>query len=193
MLTPIKFELTFAFLLFCSLSVFATETVKNGTFLDGGNFWNGEGEVIKVNEEGQTVSEGGFPVLELTATKSSFVSSEQAIKFDPGVTKCVITVIAKKFPDFRSNKESPKFTKNLGPGSWKWSSIAFPKADFYVRLQDGWYYFQAMDFPSGNDWQTITLNIDGLTPQGYKKLSLILSPGEGNVIIRSVAVTETSH
>ncbi|MEO6848132.1 MAG: hypothetical protein ABI443_10870 [Chthoniobacterales bacterium] len=186
----LKFKITLIFFLSSSLFVFAGEPVKNGDFKDGRNFWSGEGKVINVDEAGQTVTKDGFPALDLTASKSSFVNCEQSIKLNQGVTKVVITVIAKQLPDFRPNKESTKFTKNFGPGWWKWSGVIAPKADFCIRLQDGWYYYRAMNFPAGDDWQTIVFNIDGLNPQGYKKLMLILSPGEGNILVRSVTLKE---
>ncbi|MEO6052786.1 MAG: hypothetical protein ABIP97_02125, partial [Chthoniobacterales bacterium] len=165
---------------------------KNGDFKDGRNYWNGESKLVTVNEAGEIVMKDGFPVLELKAMKSSFVSVDQMIRLNYGMTKVIITVVAKALPDFKSNKEGPGYS-NFGRGWWQWSGLISPKTDFCIRLQDGWYYYKAVNFAPGNDWQTFTTTIGNLNSQTSKKLSLVLSHGEGNVLIRSVTLEESAN
>ncbi|MEO8206203.1 MAG: hypothetical protein ABI615_08475 [Chthoniobacterales bacterium] len=186
----IKFN-TLLFTLLTS-SLFAASPVKNGDFTDAGNNWSGAGKIVTVNDAGESVMLNGTPAMELTAQKDSFVSCDQSIRLNKGITKVVITVEAKALPDFKANKESRKYS-NFGPGWWQWSGLIFPKADFCIRLQDGWYYYRAVNFAPSNNWQTITTTIGKLNPQAYKKLSLVICPGEGNVLIRSVKVEESAN
>jgi hypothetical protein len=194
---PSKTTLFFVFS--SSLALHATELVQNGDFTKGFSGWNGAGKIVQVDETGQPTTSGGFPVLEIPASRNSNATCEQRLRLSPDAKQVCITVEAKTSPDFVINLKAPQTALNFGSmtlptGSLRsGTSMPTEKANFSLMLiseADKWRS-STWNRLTG-EWKTIKHEfvVNPGSRRLFLKLQLMTAPGEGNILIRSVKAEE---
>lgn len=183
-----KYLLPLALLAFVAPFVHAEDLIKNGDFKAGSSHWSGA-KVINVDEAGQVAADG-FPVLELSATKNLFTESTQRVKIPNGKKRIEIIVVAKSV-NFILNGDSQKFSDLdwENGGHYFWSNLVYPKFDFCIRFDgDGTHHYCPTTLRNG-EWTTVRSKflVEG---RGQYSLSLLVAPGDGKILIRSVTVQE---
>lgn len=188
----IAFPLWGAFLL---AGAVIAKDFKNGDFADGKSPWLGDGAVVYVKPDGtvsSTKSDDAVPVMEIKLNSTQFREISQKFETGKDTGALQVEVSFKASPDFLLNGKSTKFTRDntWGPGTlWYWTGLVYPKVDLCLRLDkwDGFCYGLEKVQP-GADWKTMKVRWDNIGAKKDVKLSLLVPPGNGTILIKSVTV-----
>jgi len=166
-------------LLFAGSSAFAG--LENGDFSEGKNHWRGDGKVEKID---------GANTLVVALSKNNFSESSQSFKM-PGAKRIKVTLQVKCSENYRFNDKARSISDvDFAPGgTYTWTGLVHPKADFHIRLKDdSWNYkLSKVNF---DGWTTVTAEIRGLAKPNSLELALVFAPGDGSMMVRGVTVEE---
>jgi hypothetical protein len=163
---------------------------RNSDLSSGLSGWHGDGRLVYLaadNTEADDSAPGSTPVIKLHLAHDS-QSSYQEIEVRDNPSKLDVAVEIMASSDFRRSTEPSDFTSKWSAGgTWYWSALVVPTADFFIRGSPG-YFYKVDNAPIGQ-WTKVEGHFENLKPTDQFTISFCVPPGEGSVYIKNPSVT----
>jgi hypothetical protein len=173
--------------------LFADPVLHNGDLSAGLSGWHGDGELTYVMPDGTEAPDattGGIPAIKLHLSgEPHAVYQEYDTRKMPG--KQDITVEAMPSLDFKPSKDASSYSIDWkgGTGTYYWSDLVVPKADFWIRGigTDFMWYYQLASLKQGV-WIKVEGKFQHLSQSETHTVNFCVPPGEGSVYLRNAVV-----
>jgi hypothetical protein len=169
----------------------ADPVLHNGDLSAGLSGWHGDGELTYLMPDGTEAgdaSTGGVPVLKLHLTgEPHAVYQEYDTRQMPA--KQDITVEAMPSLDFKRSTDPSLYSIGWTSGTWYWSDVVLPKADFWIRGigTDFMWYYRLASLTQGK-WTKVEGKFQDLSPSETHTVNFCVPSGEGSVYLRNAVV-----
>ena len=174
-----------------SLRSFGDDILRNGNLQSGLSGWHGDGHLVSLDANGAEVDDSGPATTPAIKLRLSHDPQEvyQEYETHDTPTSLNISVEAMASGDFhRSDDKSVYTTTWSSGGTWYWSALAVPTADFWIRGGgSNTYYYKLSDLKAAI-WTTIKGHFENLAPSEQHTVSFCVPPGTGAVYIRNAVV-----
>lgn len=167
------------------------ELLKNTEFGNGKAHWKGGGQVVFVKPDGTegTASDPGtVRALRISLKKKEpqSVYQEFATKDRPKTLKVTVQYMAS--PDFKRTEDEKLYSISWTSGTYFWTAVVVPHADFWVRVSPGWLY--RIGGQASTKWQTLQGTWNDALPVEERAIHFCVPAGEGNLYIKDPVVTQ---
>ena len=174
-----------------TLSVSADPLLHNGDLSGGLSGWHGDARLVYLNPDGteaDDASGGAIPVLKLKlSNEGRMVYQEYETHDSPGILNISVDVMPSK--DLKRSADAHNYAVSWsGDGTWYWSALVMPPADFWIRGGPGWYYKMATNLKQGT-WTTLKGHFEGINASTQHSVYFCVPPGEGAVYIKNAVVS----
>jgi hypothetical protein len=171
----------------------AEPVLHNGDFSAGIAGWHGDGELTYLMPDGTEASDastGGVPVLKLHLTgEPHAVYQEYDTPKMP--SRQTITVEAMPSLDFKRSTDPSDYSIDWTSGTWYWSALVLPKADFWIRGigTDFMWYYRLASLKQGV-WTKVEGKFSGLSQSETHTVNFCVPAGQGSVYLRNAVVAQ---
>ncbi len=166
----------------------ADPVLHNADLANGLGGWHGDGELTYLKSDGteaDDASTGGVPVIKLHLSgEPHAVYQEYDTRTMPA--KQQISVEAMPSLDFKRSKDPSSSTIGWTSGTYYWSDLVLPKADFWIRGigTDFMWYYQLASLKQGV-WTKVAGHFERLSPSETHTVNFCVPAGQGSVYLRN--------
>lgn len=177
-------------LAFLGSSATRAELLKNTDFGSGKSHWKGGGQVVFVKPdgtEGAASDPGAVRALRISLKNKEpqSVYQEFPTKDRPKTLKVTVQYMAS--PNFKRTEDESLYSISWTSGTYFWSAVVVPHADFWVRVSPGWLY--RIGGQASATWQTLQGVWNDALPVEERAIHFCVPAGEGSLYIKDPVVT----